>query len=247
MAMGRSGEFLYVGCSPDNSAITYAIDPGTGFLTQVQSVAAVYSDPAGMSLDAAGEFLAVANSGSDTISMLMVIEDGGGLSQVDASPFPGAANPSSIAITPNGKYVYTPDSVLSKIYAHKVDPDTGALTDVSGSPLPAGDPLFGAKVSPDSKYLYVTSSSGAKVYSYKIGNKGGLSETSAPSITTPTGPQGIDVGGKSGKFVYTANSTAGNVSGFARNTSNGNLTQMSASPWGAGSGPWDLVIVNVLK
>jgi 6-phosphogluconolactonase (cycloisomerase 2 family) len=200
-----------------------------------------------MSLDNAGKYLAVANFTGGTISLLSVIEDGGGLSEVIGSPFTGAVNPMSVAISPDGKHVYASDDASDEIYGHEVDPGTGALTATSGTPFATGNSPFGLKVSPDSGFVYATSTGGSLLYGYGIGAGGTLTGLSTPSITTGASPHGLDIGGKSGKYVYTADTGANAVSGFTRSKSTGELTRMTGSPFAAGLQPWDLVIVNVLK
>jgi 6-phosphogluconolactonase len=92
-----SGKFLYVSNGNDNSIVRFAIDPGTGRLSQPHYQRAQISFPRDFTIDPAGRYLIVANR--DSASLVTFLIDGvtGDLRPL-GSPIPVPAKPEFVGV-----------------------------------------------------------------------------------------------------------------------------------------------------
>jgi len=135
--------------------------------------------------------------------------------------------------------LYVTDSWQSDIWAYAIDEPTGALTLLPGSPFPAQDGPFSITVIPRGKFAY--SSNMGTVSAFTIARNTGTL-TPVPGSPFPAGFYSVSVGlSPRGQFVYAAsqgspfNNWAGSVSAYAIDPSDGKLTPVPGSPFGAGS------------
>jgi YVTN family beta-propeller protein len=129
-----------------------------------------------------------------------------------------------------------------------IDPMSGALTPASTLPTPPAtcgnvtchDNPLRVAVHPNSALVYSTNVQAGTVSAFSI-VAGGLS----PIAEFPVGqhPFGVVVD-PTGNFLYVANKVDNNISGFSVNASSGMLTALPGSPFAAGNGPTNIVIVS---
>jgi DNA-binding beta-propeller fold protein YncE len=96
--------------------------------------------PNGVSVDSAGKFLYVANSGkaSAGVSAYAINPSTGALTSISGSPFAAGTSPEATAVDPTGKFVYVANHIGNTVSAYTINSSTGALSAMSGSPFAAG-------------------------------------------------------------------------------------------------------------
>ena len=94
-------------------------------------------------------------------------------------------------------------------------------------------------VDPTNNFLYVVNEGSSQVFGFTINRAtGALSAATNQS----TGAQPVALAlhpsiGSSGQFLYTSNSAAGNISGFALSTTSDAMGSLSRSPYNSPGGP----------
>lgn len=101
-------------------------------------------------------------------------------------------------------------------------------------------------VDPKGKFVYVANSASSNVSAFKINaTSGALNQVSGSPFAAGYSPIAVVVD-PTGKFAFVANQSAsasyGNVSVYQINATSGALSQISGSPFGAGSSPNDVVV-----
>ena len=250
-------EFLYVtsgASSSEGSVSAYAINSGSGALTQV------YGSPFGAGNGAegvavaptTGTFAYVANTGSDygagSVSAYTINPSSGALTQVAGSPFGAGNYPQQVAVF-KGKFVYVANAGdyygAGSVSGYTINPGSGALTQVPGSPFGAGSNPVGVATDPTGKFVYVTNNvvnSGGSVYAYAINPaSGALTQVYGSPFGTGRDPTSVAFDPK-GKFLYVPDEGDNNVSAYTINPSSGALTQVAGSPFGANSHPFSVAV-----
>jgi 6-phosphogluconolactonase len=260
-AVTPSGQFLYVSNFDLDDIWGYSIDATGGALTPVPGSPfhlPAAAGPSGVAVDSSGSFLYVAAiSGSSAgVTGFTINSTTGALMPITGSPFgTGFVNPYAIAV--NGDFVYVTDIYNDSISVLAINTSTGVLTQISGSPFPTGitpqsiavDPLNGG-------YVYVANNSDNTVSGYSINaSTGALTPVTGSPFKAGIGPLSdavaievnvdlnsavdpIDVR----SFLYVANGSENDVSGFSVDQSSGGLTPISGSPFKAGTGPGSVAV-----
>jgi 6-phosphogluconolactonase len=114
LAVDPSGSYLYVANTQSTSITIFAISPPNmppGSLAEVQNspLADIYSDPFSLLIDPKGQYLYVANQGSNNVAVYSL--DSGGLpvaltTSTSAFAFTTESSPSFLAEDPNGNYMF---------------------------------------------------------------------------------------------------------------------------------------------
>jgi 6-phosphogluconolactonase (cycloisomerase 2 family) len=206
--------------------------------------------PAGAGPDAAvidpsGKYLLVTNNFSNNISVYSLDAGTGALSEVAGSPFYANSDPSEILITPSGKFVYVTNPGIGMVTGFTFS--NGVLTYVPNTPAASGAGAIGLAVDSSGRYLYVTNASASNPGVSTIGNVSGFNIDQNTGALTPilgspftvsqgNGPTALTVD-PGGRFVYAVTSgTSYSVWCFAINTSNGQLTPVTNSPFSVTAG-----------
>jgi len=141
----RTGKFLLT-----TGTGVFGLDGGVDVLTLNTSNCAlgatgppvqVGDDPAGIVVDASGNYVYVPNTADVTISAFTFNQATGGLTAISGSPFPSGGNGSI-----NGPLGIAPDSTghvyvcnaSNDISVFSINPGNGALMPITGSPFPDG-------------------------------------------------------------------------------------------------------------
>ena len=200
----------------------------TGLRPAVLLVLAVVLTPAAQ----AASFLYVANTGSNDISAYSV-GSGGMLVPVAGSPFQAGQAPLSVVTNAKGTCAFVANSVSNDVWSYAVNQSTGALSVVSQLPT-GGSAPNSAAATPKGTFLYVTNTNSNDVSGFAIAADCSLSAVSG-SFETGTSPMGVSLT-PNGKFFYVANQASDSVSAFSVNSSTGELSPVSGSPFSTGSG-----------
>src|SRR5207253_6373716 len=141
----------------------------------------VGSGPFSVAVDPAEHFVYVANSLSDTISVLSLDASTGTLTSLPNSPFTADKNPVSLAIDSAGKFLYVANLGGNNVSAFSLDSTTGVPTELTTpkSPFAAGTrPIF-ATIDSTGKFLYVANENSRDISGFNIDSStGGLTNGS---------------------------------------------------------------------
>ena len=223
-----AGKFAYVTNMDSNDISVYSVDPATGALSQIGSVAT--TAPLGLmraEFDPTGRFIYMASSyGNTGIYGYNFNSLDGGISQMTDSPFSLPGDLRSIAIEPTGRFIYVANATDSKVYNFDLDPVTGSLSAISNNITVPALPVCIA-VDPSGDGVYVASSyTKNEITTYGINPMdGGLSK--AGGADGGTNPSSIAIGTTVAKYVYVANYGSNDISIFSMNAGSGALTPVA--------------------
>ncbi|HLY02541.1 MAG TPA: beta-propeller fold lactonase family protein [Candidatus Cybelea sp.] len=260
---GWGNSDLFVTNTGSDNISVYKVNAKTGALTQVKgSPFAAGSGPTsvtGVENGGAG-YLYVTNIDSNNVSAYNVNPKTGALTQVKGSPFAAGTEPDGVAdYVPNGSAqpaVYVANYGSDNVSAYTVNRKTGALTQASGSPFAAGTGPFGVACCyhpkgsslppPD---VYVANQGSNNISAYSVSGSGGLTPVYGSPFAAGSGPTGVGciVVNDGSTYLYATNSGSNNVSGYAIDASSGALTQVTGSPFAAGTEPYGLAAKNLPK
>ena len=199
-----------------------------------------------------GGFAYVANCGSlgcgggvgpGKVSAYTIDGTTGALTPVAGSPFPTGLGPQGVTVDPSGRFLYVANLASSNVSAYTIDPATGALTEVAGSPFAAGTAPRTVAIDPAGQFAYVANVNSNNVSAYTIdATSGALTAVPGSPFGAGTSP-GTVVVHPTGGFAYVANcgsfacqgANPGSVSAYAIDTMTGVLTEITGSPFAAGT------------
>lgn len=175
------------------------------------------------------------------------IGSSGALTPVAGSPFQAGVKPSALATDPVSRFVYVVDFASNELIGYTVLP-SGTLQFMINGPFKTGNEPTAVTVDPRGIYIYVANSLDYSVSAYSIALPTGtpstvVNATSSAGNSTDTDPVSIIVEPSLGRFVYTANQVANDISGFRLNPSTGALSTTQAVPYPTGTSPTALVAV----
>jgi 6-phosphogluconolactonase (cycloisomerase 2 family) len=246
IVMDSQRRYAYVvnnsGAALQGGVLQYAIDRHKGSLAVVQAPDAssnitgpVQPVPTGkvplaIAIDPNDNFVFVANSASDSISVYSLDQSTGALKEVAGSPFTTGATP--VSLVARGSSLFVANQGAATISVYSFDSKTGALT-LSGTPTATGTNTTSIDSDPAGHYLFVADGTANTVSTFTIST----SSISATPTTAMAGtmPSNVHVDPK-GKYLYVTNSGSNNVSAFSIGDS-GALTAVSGSPFATGTAP----------
>ena len=237
----------------------YSVDTSSGVFTQVagspftaenfpQSVA--YSPVINGQL-----FAAVANQGSDDISVYSVDTSSGVFTAVGGSPFTAGTGPRSVAYSPvvNGNLFAAVANFGGDVSVYSVDTSTGAFTSVTDSPFTAGTGSRSVAYSPvvNGKLFAAVANAGSDDVSvYSVDTLSGVfSPVAGSPFTAENFPNSIAYSpvANGQLFAAVAYAGSGNVSVYSVNTATGVLTQVTGSPFASGTGSFEVAYSPVVN
>lgn len=202
----------------------------------------------GIVVDKSASFLFVSDFQNGTVEAFTINSTSGALSAVPGSPFSAGPAPGAggVAVDPSTRFLYVTQVNSSAVAGFTIAAGTGVLTPIAGSPFPAGNTPMQAIVDPSGKFLYVSNYNDALggISAYTIDSTTGaltpIAGSPFPTQSNFPGPNRMAIGG-GGQFLYvgmsgTANPNNG-VSAFTIDPGTGALTQITGSPFTAGSDP----------
>jgi 6-phosphogluconolactonase len=215
-AVSASGNYLYVANQFANTVTSFQIS-SSGALTQLNtypvgiSPSAVFVSIAQGTTVPAGQYLYVANTGSNNISAFSICDvanasscstPNGVLTPLTGSPFPAQPGPVAITMDPTAAFLYVADEQANQISKYSWSSGTGALTPLSPAMISAGgNPVSLAIRSGVAAtttvagvdYLYVANLNGSSVSVYTLNTTTGILDVLGSPITTPAQPSAIAV------------------------------------------------------
>jgi 6-phosphogluconolactonase len=255
MSVSPDKRFLYASVrTKPFTAITYAIDPKTGAMTQVAKTP-LAENMVYISTDNTGKYLFSAGFGGAVISVNPIGKDG--KVSEPAQVIPLARNPHSIRVDKSNRYVFVPNLGSDLVFQFVFDPKTGKLR--SNTP-PAV--LMKEKTGPrhiifsnDNRFVYLLSELVGTVTTLSLDTKTGLltqvSEVKAlppdsklvpgaPRLPHGQGEEPRDVSKDiwasdlhltpDGKFLYAAERTGSTLTAFSVDAASGKLTYLWSMP-----------------
>jgi len=260
LALAPSGRFLYAvnELSEDGGVSAFSVEPATGRLRLLNSVASGGAHPAHVSVDPSGRWVLVANYTGGTIATLPIQDDGslGVAAHIvrheGRGPNPArqeGPHPHMIVTDPNGAFVLVPDLGLDRIVCYRLERDSGQLV---------LQPEAGARVEPGAGPRHVAFGSGGtrvycvneldltlSVFEYDAANGRMRAmqtvNTVPPEVGSRAGTAAAIVVHPSGRFVYTSNRGPDSIASFAVDGASGTLTPLGHTPSG-GRTPRDINI-----
>jgi 6-phosphogluconolactonase len=250
-AASRSGRFLYLSlgewseggpCGNDLAqAVSYAITPTTGELSQLDDVTLPDYCPSDLVVDRTGKFVYVAliDWGPPKAGAIAALKTKAGmLTPVDGTPFlspiqvPPGQNPAigTLALSHAGSALYASDPNDSAgILIFDRDTSSGALT--FRTTFDSNSPLGPIAITPSGKYLVAAPPLGSGIYVYSIGADGNLTPVPGSPFASPNNNivNAMSIS-PDGKFVAVAEQ--GGIVVQKITPKNGALTLVPGSPFG---------------
>jgi 6-phosphogluconolactonase (cycloisomerase 2 family) len=126
LALDPAEHFLYAALPAGFTG--FSIDQVTGGLTEITVTPFTAGTiPASLAVSPSGQFLYVANLGSNNVSVFSLDATTGQPTQITNSPFAAGTRPAFVTIDPSGNFVYTGDQGSKSISILKVNTSTGEL------------------------------------------------------------------------------------------------------------------------
>jgi 6-phosphogluconolactonase (cycloisomerase 2 family) len=242
---GSSGteNFVYVVNSADSKVHEFSVDPSSGKLTSIGSIAAGSSSgPVSVVVDGIRGLAYVANQTSGTIVGFSINPSSGLLSSI-GTVMSALLSPQGMAVSPDGNFVYAVENGRGVVDAFGVL-SNGSLSFINSTPSLGTTNGAPNQVIVNSleTFAYASDSAGPAVTQFSIVSGGGLSPVFA-FATSASGDQPIGLAiDPSGNFLYTANFGTNTVTIFQINTSNGGLTRLGPTSTASLSQPKGIAI-----
>jgi 6-phosphogluconolactonase (cycloisomerase 2 family) len=203
LAVSNQGNFLYLADRNNGTVVGYAFDSTTGVLSPVPGQAfPAGSSPSVVFSPAAGNFLYVANAGSNDIFAFSVNGDGS-LSAVTTSgsttqfTISTGIGPIALLSDPGAKYIFALANGGSQITGYTMNHVTGLLTAVVAATASTGaNPVAFTIRSDGSKngdfWIFTSNFGGNSVSTFKLTYATGALNP-VPQLTAPLAPYGIGI------------------------------------------------------
>jgi 6-phosphogluconolactonase len=145
IAQHPNGRFVFVMNELDSTIVSMSLDQARGTLSIIDAKPAVPAEArdgnhcADIQISPDGRFVYGSNRGHDSIVVMAVDQNSGGLSLVDFVPC-GGATPRNLALTPAGGHLFSANQNSDRISIFARDAASGMLTD-TGRVIEIGTPM----------------------------------------------------------------------------------------------------------
>jgi 6-phosphogluconolactonase (cycloisomerase 2 family) len=207
----------------------------TGQLRTLFSVLVPGSDPRALALAPSGQFLFVANYGSNDVAAFQVNSASGQLTWT--GNFPAGGGPDAITVDPSSSFVYVANAITNDIVAFMIDQSTGTLLPMGGAP--AGAHPVAIAEHPSGFFLYTVNQDSGDLSTFTIDPATGL-PLPGPSVSAGTAPSSLVIH-PSGQFLYVSNQGSNDVSQYYVDAASGMLVPLAANV-AAGTGPASITL-----
>jgi 6-phosphogluconolactonase (cycloisomerase 2 family) len=259
--------FLFVTTQGDNKISPFTIDLTTGKLTTNGTGLDTGSFPAAAVITPAGDAIFVVNRDSKDISRYTIKADGTLTAVTPTQATGGGDNPVGVAMDAAGKFLFVVNQgtfgspQLSTISVFSIG-QGAALTPVAQDNAQFSTHLndtVAIAVTPDGKFLYAANRTDSTIIGYSVDANGLLTLLPGGPVDAGTTPVALTITpddpanpSSNGVFLYVANSGSDNISVFSICdkatltcvTPNGDIKEITGSPFSAGLEPTSLVIAN---
>lgn len=226
--------FAYAANSASNDVTMYTVDPASGLLTRLESIAAG-TEPYSVTVDPKGRFVYAGNFASNNVSMYRIDPNNGRLTAIGT--IQTGIGPYSGAIDPTGQFFYVANENSSTdVWMYRINQTSGALTLIGT--VNAGTSPISITVHPSGQFAYVANTISDSISMYTLdGSTGRL--TLIGDAIGGSGANSIVIH-PSGRFAYVANYNANNVWIYSVDATTGRLTQTSSI--GTGTRPFSVTV-----
>lgn len=245
LSYSPNGSYLTVVNNGSDELAIFRVNGLTGQLTKLSdeygqdiSNVSVGSAPVSLSYHLFGQFVAIANSGDNTLSLFRVNPANGqfnpvtNISGVDNSIVATGSSPQDVAYSANGQFLGVVNTGDNTISMFSVNPQTGELTSINT--YPTGSSPSGLHFSGNDRYLSVSNQGDSSVRVYYVdlvsGELSMLSSTeSGGDFSTGDMPKALHYAPTS-QFLVSANQSGGDISVFrVLDNTTGRLTRVLSS------------------
>lgn len=238
-----TGDYVYVANASTSNLAGFAV--GTGSLTALaNSPYALSVSPTALAINPANTLLFVA--GGDAIYAYS-IQSTGALSILNSGSPVAAATVQSMVVSPDGQWLLALDKSAAAIDEYQIDSSNGGLTPHIVSFSVSGAVSHAIAISPNAEFVFAALGTGGElVFPFNTAN-GTLSTPTSFTPPAATSDNALAVDPNS-TYLYVARSSGSTGGGLVVYTINGGaLSQVSGSPYAAGSQPASEVSVVVNK
>src|SRR5271165_109562 len=223
-----AGRFLYAANEvndfngkPGGGVSAYAIDRGTGKLTQLNQVSSMGAGPAHISLDQTGRYVLLANYDAGSVAAFPVLRDGKlGQNSAFQQQVGSSANKErqegphahSIVASQDDRFVLAADLGADKVFVYRFDAKNGSLSpNVPGFvSLPPGSGPRHLTFGNSGKFLYLANELNGTVTVFAFDSKSGVLSAKQTVSALPRNFHGENTEAEivvdpSGKFLYVSN------------------------------------------
>lgn len=135
VALDPAERFSFVANAKDNTVSVFThrhvLSPAMNPINKTGSSFPAGENPVALEVDPTGNYLVVANKGSNNLSVFSIHFHEGKLTTVTGSPFASGDAPVSVAVHPGGKFVYALNAGSEDISSYRLDSKTGELKELS--------------------------------------------------------------------------------------------------------------------
>ncbi len=140
-----------------------------------------------------------------------------------------------MVVDPASRFLYVTDFASSQLIGYNISSGT-QLNFLTSGPYRTGNQPSAVTIDPRGKFIYVSNSLDNTVSAFAIDLVTGIptaavNTTGSTSNATDAQPNAIIVDPALGRFVYTANSIGGSISGFQLNPNTGAIAPTQATPY----------------
>jgi 6-phosphogluconolactonase len=237
-----SGKFLYVanpGQGENDVSLFDIYSDGT--VSEITPRTPTGTLPFVLAMDPAGNYLYVANTLSNNVSVFSITASTGALTPVTGSPFSINLSPKNMQIAPSGNFLYisAPSQPTGVVAVFSVN--AGVLSFVNFTPTADNDPS-GLAIDPKGAYLYTANAAASSISIYAISAAGTLTQVpQSPLADNEQHPVALILD-PTGSYLYVANQGSNNVSTYSITSGTGFPVQVTDSPFGSEAQPSFLAI-----
>jgi len=223
LTASSNGRFVFAvnelqsfGGEASGSVTSFAVEPATSKLTQINVQPSKGAGPCHLALDRTGRYLAVANYSGGNFALFPVGGDGrlqpaSSVVKGETSDAAAKALGHMVGFDAQNRFLVAADKGLNRMLVFRFDPSSGTLssTQQPSAALPPGSGPRHFAFHPNGKWLFTIAEQAATITTFRWDAKTG---TVAPLSSVPTRPAEIKTGSTaeiavhpSGRFVYGSN------------------------------------------
>jgi 6-phosphogluconolactonase len=248
LALHPDGLHLYSVNGGEASGVSaFALDPAAADLTFLNRQPSQGENPAHLSVDQSGRYVAVANFTGGTVALFPLDPDGRLAPASDVVRHTGPpgqhptrqdrSHPHQIASDPGGPFALVNDLGLDRTYVYRLDREPGRLVP-NDQPFVNAAPGAGPRhlaFHPSRRFVYVLNEIDSTIQLFRYDGQGGILSPVARVSTLPTDWSGENstaqiVAHPGGRFVYASNRGHDSIAIFAVDEASGRLTAAGHEP-----------------
>lgn len=225
--------FIYIVGQNSQSIFGFQVNSGDQVSPLAPAMTGTTLRPASVLVHPSKNFLYVANTGSNDVTIYTRNAVTGFITPLGiAPPTPVGTAPVALATDAKGQFLYVLNQGSGSISAFSIDSNRGSLTELPGSPFATVANPVSFVLSQTAGLIYVANGQAGTVSGFSVGADGTLTPApGSPFAAAGTGTNlvWVAVDPKAG-FVYAADSANSTIEGFSIQA-NGALTPISNSPF----------------